>query len=56
MFENNLHAISSKFKRLSKIHFAKVSKNFSRNSCMVTITRADGSEHYDVVSSTPEQK
>ena len=56
MFENNLHAVSAKFKRLAKIHFAKVSDNFPTSPYMVTITREDGSEQHDVISLTPEQE
>ncbi len=56
MFENNLVAMSSKFKRLASIHFADVADNFVKPSYQVTVTHADGSEHHNVVSLRPEQK
>ena len=56
MFENNLVAVSHKFKRLASIHFADVADNFAKPSYQVTVTHADGSEHHDVVSLRPEQR
>ena len=56
LFENNLVEISEKFKRLASIHFAKVSDNFIKPSYQVTITHADGTEHYNVVSLQFKQK
>ncbi len=56
MFENNLAAISGKFKRLTSIHFADISDNFVKPSYQVTVTHADGSEHHNVVSIRAEQK
>lgn len=56
MFENNLISVSTKFKRLASIHFAKVSKNFVKPSYQVTVTNADGTEHHNVVSLRPEQR
>ncbi len=56
MFENSLSAISAKFNRLAEIHFGDISDNFVKPSYQVTVTYADGHEHYNVVSLRPEQK
>ena len=56
MFENNLVAISGKFKRLASLHFADISDNFVKPSYQVTVTHADGTEHHSIVSIREEQK
>ncbi len=56
IFENNLVAVSSKFKRLAAIHFENISENFVKPSYQVTVTHADGSKHHNVVSLKPKQK
>ncbi len=49
IFENNLVAISHKFRRLASMHFADVSDNFVKPSYQVAVTHADGSGHYNGV-------
>lgn len=56
MFENRLYATSSTFTRLAGMHFSAVSDNFSKQSSLITITHADGSEYHNIISSTPEQQ
>ena len=56
MFENKIQELSSKFEKLTSVHFANISDNFVKPSYQITITHADGSEHNNVVSLRPEQE
>ena len=56
MLENNLAEMSRRFKRLSSIYFPIVADNFTKPSYQITVTRADGSEHKNIISIKPEQK
>ena len=56
MFENNLHEFASRFKRLASLHFSDVSSSFGKESYQVTVTGADGSERYSIVSLDPKKR
>lgn len=56
MFGNNLHEFASRFRRMASLHFSDVSDNFGKESYQITVTRADGSEHHNIVSLKPEKK
>lgn len=56
LFENNLRIVSARFKMLARIHFAKISKNFTNPSCQITITNDDGKETYYIVSMNPKDR
>ena len=56
MFISELRIMSTKFKKLAGIYFAKVSGSFAAKSFHVSIISADGTEYHDIVSLNSEQQ
>lgn len=56
MFENNLREFSSKFKRMTALHFSDLSDSFEKDACQVTVTMTDGREYHNIVSLKPKKR
>lgn len=56
MFISELRIMSTKFKKLAGVYFAKVSGSFAAKSFHVSIISADGTEYNDIVSLNSEQQ